>query len=93
MLVNILIPFTEKVMLQYRHISGEGKGPRPVLRIQRGGVETKTLFTWRGGPRSSGVGFFCFVSPTVLTFMLLQKSINTSKEISIPLQNVLFRIH
>ena len=23
----------------------------------------KTLFTWTGGPRSSGVGFFCFVSP------------------------------
>ena len=23
----------------------------------------KTLFTWSGGPRSSGVGFFCFVSP------------------------------
>ena len=20
----------------------------------------KTLFTWSGGPRSSGVGFFCF---------------------------------
>ena len=24
---------------------------------------TKTLFTWSGGPRSSGVSFFCFVSP------------------------------
>ena len=24
---------------------------------------TKTLFTWSGGPRSSGVGFFCFVFP------------------------------
>ena len=24
---------------------------------------TKTLFTWSGGTRSSGVGFFCFVSP------------------------------
>ena len=24
---------------------------------------TKTLFTWSGGPRSSGVRFFCFVSP------------------------------
>ena len=24
---------------------------------------TKTLFTWSGGPPSSGVGFFCFVSP------------------------------
>ena len=23
----------------------------------------KTLFTWSGGPRSSGVGLFCFVSP------------------------------
>ena len=23
----------------------------------------KTLFTWSGGPRSDGVGFFCFVSP------------------------------
>ena len=22
--------------------------------------ETKGLFTWNGGPRSSGVGFFCF---------------------------------
>ena len=22
--------------------------------------DTKTLFTWSGGPRSSGVGFFCF---------------------------------
>ena len=24
---------------------------------------TKTLFTWSEGPRSSGVVFFCFVSP------------------------------
>ena len=24
---------------------------------------SKTLFTWSGGPRSGGVGFFCFVSP------------------------------
>ena len=24
---------------------------------------TKTLFTWSGGPRSSEVSFFCFVSP------------------------------
>ena len=24
--------------------------------------DPKTLFTWSGGPRSSGVGFFCFVS-------------------------------
>ena len=23
-------------------------------------VFTKTLFTWSGGPRSSGVSFFCF---------------------------------
>ena len=23
-------------------------------------VKTKGLFTWSGGPRSSGVGFFCF---------------------------------
>ena len=23
-------------------------------------VVTKGLFTWSGGPRSSGVGFFCF---------------------------------
>ena len=23
----------------------------------------KTLFTWSGGPRSSGVTFYCFVSP------------------------------
>ena len=26
-------------------------------------LRSKTLFTWSGGPRSSGVGFFCFVSP------------------------------
>ena len=25
--------------------------------------DIETLFTWGGGPRSSGVGFFCFVSP------------------------------
>ena len=25
--------------------------------------DIETLFTWSGGPRSSGVGFFCFVSP------------------------------
>ena len=25
--------------------------------------QSKGLFTWSGGPRSSGVGFFCFVSP------------------------------
>ena len=25
-------------------------------------ASVKTLFTWSGGPRSSGVGFFCFVS-------------------------------
>ena len=24
---------------------------------------SKTLFTWSGGPRSSGVTFYCFVSP------------------------------
>ena len=26
------------------------------------GERIKTLFTWNGGPRSSGVVFFCFVS-------------------------------
>ena len=26
-------------------------------------AQFKTLFTWSGGPRSSGVSFFCFVSP------------------------------
>ena len=30
------------------------------LEHQRIQNETKTLFTWSGGPRSSGVGFFCF---------------------------------
>ena len=24
---------------------------------------SKTLFTWSGGPRFSGVAFFCFVTP------------------------------
>ena len=48
MLVNILIPFTEKVKLQYRHTSDEGKGPCPLLRIQRGGVETWMWSVVRG---------------------------------------------
>lgn len=48
MLVNILIPFAEKVKLQYRHTSDEGKGPRPVLRVQRGGVETWMWSVGRG---------------------------------------------
>ena len=26
-------------------------------------ITFKTLFIWSGGPRSSGVSFFCFVSP------------------------------
>ena len=30
--------------------------------MQAKGV-SKTLFIWGGGPRFSGVGFFCFVSP------------------------------
>ena len=30
------------------------------LEHQRIQNETKTLFTWSGGPRPSGVGFFCF---------------------------------
>ena len=29
-----------------------------ILHIE--GSHTKGLFTWSGGPRSSGVGFFCF---------------------------------
>ena len=34
----------------------------------RGGLsriktKIKTLFTWNGGPRSSGISYFCFVSP------------------------------
>ena len=33
------------------------------LRKSREVQDSKTLFTWSGGPRSSGVGFFCFVSP------------------------------
>ena len=52
MLVNILIPFTEKVKLQYRHTSDEGKGPRPVLRVQRGGGGVET-WMWSMG---RGVG-------------------------------------
>ena len=28
--------------------------------LQIGLKETKGLFTWSGGPRSSGVSFFCF---------------------------------
>ena len=59
---------------------GEGGGvfdTRPVTEIKaknawnREKVEgdwlSKTLFTWSGVPRSSGVGFFCFVSPRAWT--------------------------
>ena len=35
------------------------EGFHPILST----IKTKGLFTWSGGPRSSGVGFFCFVFP------------------------------
>ena len=31
--------------------------------LEKQNMQTKTLFTWSGGPRSSGVSFFCFVFP------------------------------
>ena len=45
-------------------ISGSGKKVNEktcdIFSIKR---VTKTLFTWSGGPWSSGVSYFCFVSP------------------------------
>ena len=46
--------------------------------------QSKTLFTWSGGPWSSGVGFFCFVSsrarkqkkPTPLTNPTCKQALN-----------------
>ena len=35
------------------------KRPRPLLGLPNGNF-SQGLFTWSGGPRSSGVGFFCF---------------------------------
>ena len=32
----------------------------PVITYSRINIYTEGLFTWSGGPRSSGVGFFCF---------------------------------
>ena len=43
-------------------MSGSEKKTRSEREYVRERV-TKTLFTWSGGLRSSGVGFFCFVSP------------------------------
>ena len=40
-------------------VRGAGTRDAP-LRMSAG--EAKTLFTWSGGPRPSGVSFFCFVS-------------------------------
>ena len=41
-------------------VRGAGTRDAP-LRMSAG--EVKTLFTWSRGPQSSGVSFFCFVSP------------------------------
>ena len=30
------------------------------LKFSEGKLDSKGLFTWSGGPRSSGVSFFCF---------------------------------
>ena len=38
----------------------ESLSPRRAIRGDSISECTKTLFTWSGGPRSSGVGFFCF---------------------------------
>ena len=32
----------------------------PGIAWSRVRIQSKGLFTWSGGPRSSGVGFFCF---------------------------------
>ena len=44
-------------ILNSPHTSVRGNG------LVKGHTYIKTLFTWSGGPRSSGVSFFCFVSP------------------------------
>ena len=42
---------------------GKPEYPEKNLSEQTREPTTKTLFTWSGGPRFRGVGFFCFVSP------------------------------
>ena len=43
---------------------GEVGGSRKLTMVSKyQSLGSKTLFTWSRGPRSSGVGFFCFVSP------------------------------
>ena len=48
--------FTGRTSSCWLHVGNPG------LHVRYFRVPSKTLFTWRGGPRSSGVGFFCFVS-------------------------------
>ena len=51
---NIIYPFLQFFrMWRHQYIA------RHMMAIST----SKTLFTWSGGPRSSGVSFFCFVSP------------------------------
>ena len=48
---NIIYPFLQFFrMWRHQYIA------RHMMAIST----SKTLFTWSGGPRSSGVGFFCF---------------------------------
>ena len=45
--------------LLFKFVTSETIGSFGFFRL----AHFKTLFTWSGGPRSSGVSFFCFVSP------------------------------
>ena len=55
----------DKQSLERHNDSLKNKSPqiRRIPHVSFGPSDSKTLFTWSGGPRSSGVGLFCFVSP------------------------------
>ena len=51
---EMLVATSEKSERQWKKVNGNTYDISSIKRV------TKGLFTWSGGPRSSGVGFFCF---------------------------------
>ena len=49
-------------LMELQHFAVIARGCLSSVLIHSGNSAIKTLFTWSGGPRSSGVSFFCFVS-------------------------------
>ena len=62
---NHLIALTELVVLTFENLDDHETLVKENIIPPNSGdiIKSKTLFTWSGEPRSSGVGFFCFVAP------------------------------